>query len=190
MVVMLFPVYVVVRVAYLVARRRKPDWSREPLSGVCAAYGIALLSQTLLPHGLYGIEDLVLFSQSLSLGGYHSYNIVPFHTISAYLFTQNDLVNDWSSVAFLNLLANVALFAPLGPLSAAVSKRFHRFRNVVLLAVSASLSIEVVQFFIGRSADIDDVILNVIGVCIGWTAWSVFHRIRSAAMRIGTKPST
>ena len=112
MVVMLFPVYVVVRVAYLVARRRKPDWSREPLSGVCAAYGIALLSQTLLPHGLYGIEDLVLFSQSLSLGGYHSYNVVPFHTISAYLFTQNDLVNDWSSVAFLNLLANVALFAP------------------------------------------------------------------------------
>lgn len=190
MVVMLFPVYVALRVAYMVARRRKPAWGRESLNAVCAAYGIALLSQTLLPRGLYGIEDLARYFEGFSIGYHGYYNVVPFHTISAYLFTHNDMVNDWSSVAFLNLLANVALFVPLGPLSAAVSKRFHRFRNVFILAVATSLTIEVVQFFFGRSADIDDLILNVIGVCIGWMAWSLLRRFRSTTRRIDTGRST
>ncbi|MDO5301344.1 MAG: VanZ family protein [Tissierellia bacterium] len=30
------------------------------------------------------------------------------------------------------------------------------------------LSVETLQYFIGRTADVDDLILNVLGVALGW----------------------
>lgn len=176
-VIVLLPVYVLLRLAYLRIRRQKPVWSRELRLAVFAAYGIALVSQTLLPRSFYGIRDLEIYIQTIT-SGYRRYNLVPLHTIWAYLFTQNDRVSDWGSVAFLNLLANVALFVPLGLLAASSSEHFRRLRSVLLLGVSVSLAIEAAQLLVGRSADIDDVILNVIGACIGYGAWALFQRTR------------
>jgi len=94
-------------------------------------------------------------------------------------------VSDWGSVAFLNLTANVALFVPLGLLAPLASERLRRFRSVLIFGVKASLAIEVSQFLIGRSADIDDVILNVVGVGIGYGAWALIQRMRGASVRVG-----
>lgn len=182
-VIALFPVYICLRLAYLGIRRQKPVWPRELLFAASAAYGIALVSQTLMPHSFYGVGDFEGYLQSIT-SGYRSYNFVPLNTIWAYLFTQNDRVSDWGSVAVLNLLANVALFVPLGLLAAFSSDRFHRFRNVLLLGVLASLAIEAAQFLIGRSADIDDVILNALGVCVGYGVWVLFQGLRKTLWRV------
>lgn len=182
-VIALLPVYICLRLAYLGIRRQKPVWSRELLFATSAAYGIALVSQTLMPHSFYGVGDFGGYLQSIT-SGYRSYNLIPLNTIWAYLFTQNDRVSDWGSVAFLNLLANVALFAPLGLLAPSSSGRFHRLRTVLLLGVSVSLAIEVAQLLIGRSADIDDVILNVVGVWVGYGAWALFRRMHATFSRV------
>jgi glycopeptide antibiotics resistance protein len=182
-VTVLFPVYILLRFLYLSIRRQTPDWSRELPLATCTAYGIALVSQTLLPHGFYGIEDLEIYVQTIT-GGYRNYNLVPLNTVWAYLFTQNDRVSDWGSVAFLNLAANVVLFLPLGLLAPLASERIRRLRNALVLGVSVSLAIEVAQFLIGRSADIDDVILNVVGVGIGYGAWILLRRMRATSWRI------
>lgn len=182
-VMVLLPVYVLMRVLYMSARRQIPLWSRELLLAVCAAYGIALVSQTLLPTGFYGIEDLEIYVQTIA-SGHRSYNLIPMSTVGAYLFTQDDRVSDWGSVAFLNLAANVALFVPLGFLAPLAGERSRRLRSVLVLGVTVSLFIEVSQFLIGRSADIDDVILNVIGAGIGYGAWLVAQRMRATSVRV------
>lgn len=187
-VIALLPVYVCLRLAYLGIRRRKPVWPRELLFAVTAAYCIALVSQTLMPHAFFGIGDFQGYLQNIT-SGYRSYNLVPFKTVWAYLFTQNDRVSDWGSVALLNLLANVALFMPLGLLAAFASERFRNIRTVWLLGVSVSFAIEAAQFLIGRSADIDDVILNVLGVCVGYGVWALLRRMSGARLRVGAMES-
>lgn len=182
-VMVLLPVYVLLRFLYMSARRQRPVWSREWLLVACVAYGIALISQTLLPTGFYGIEDLEIFVQTLT-SGHRDFNLIPMDTVGAYLFTQNDRVGDWGSVAFLNLAANVALFMPLGFLAPLAGERLRRLRSVLVMAVMVSLAIEVSQFLIGRRADIDDVILNVAGAGIGYGAWLVIQRMGVTSVRV------
>jgi len=62
---------------------------------------------------------------------------------------------------------------PLGILLPLVSNRFLTFKRVLLFALFLSLSVESIQFllrFFGnpRAVDIDDVILNTLGACVGF----------------------
>jgi glycopeptide antibiotics resistance protein len=93
---------------------------------------------------------------------YKHRNVVPFRTIHMYLSGADGLTK-----AFHNLGGNVVLLLPLGlflvvatPLPA---------RIVPLVVALVSVAIEVAQYTIvtGRSADVDDVILNTIGGAIG-----------------------
>ena len=86
-----------------------------------------------------------------------------------------------------NTLGNIALFLPLGILLPLISNRFRSLRRVLLGALCLSLSIEALQFvlrFFGnpRAVDIDDVILNTLGACLGFA----FHKygIRKTGDRI------
>jgi glycopeptide antibiotics resistance protein len=66
-----------------------------------------------------------------------------------------------------NAAGNVLLFFPLGILLPLVWKRL-RFRRGIQIAIALSISIELIQFLSGyRSADVNDVILNVLGACLG-----------------------
>jgi glycopeptide antibiotics resistance protein len=69
-----------------------------------------------------------------------------------------------------NARGNVLLFLPLGVLVPLVWMRL-RFGNAVLIAIALSCSIEIVQYvareWINRLADVNDVILNVFGACLG-----------------------
>jgi len=72
-----------------------------------------------------------------------------------------------------NTLGNVALFMPLGILLPLVDTRFRSIRRVLLIGLCLSLTIETVQFglrFVGnpRAVDIDDVLLNTLGACLGF----------------------
>ena len=72
-----------------------------------------------------------------------------------------------------NTIGNLLLFIPLGILLPLVSDRFRSFTRVLLAAVCLSVTIEAIQFFsqfIGnaRSVDIDDVLLNTLGACLGF----------------------
>jgi glycopeptide antibiotics resistance protein len=69
-----------------------------------------------------------------------------------------------------NAKGNVMLFFPLGILIPLVWRRL-RFWKGIQIAVALSLSIEIVQYFSrawsNRSVDVNDVILNVVGACLG-----------------------
>jgi len=83
-----------------------------------------------------------------------------------------------------NTLGNLALFVPLGILLPLVSDRFLRLKRVLLFALLLSLGVESIQFllrFFGnpRAVDIDDVILNTLGACLGFAVYRFFFPINA-----------
>ena len=80
-----------------------------------------------------------------------------------------------------NTLGNVALFMPLGILLPLIDTRFRTLKRVLILALCLSLMIETVQFllrFVGnpRAVDIDDVLLNTLGACLGFL---IYRRLKA-----------
>jgi glycopeptide antibiotics resistance protein len=72
--------------------------------------------------------------------------------------------------------ANIALFVPLGLV---LCLRTWSLRRTVAAGLALSVGIEIAQLFIpGRTTSFDDVLLNTVGVALGWcTAWRlVLHR--------------
>lgn len=86
-------------------------------------------------------------------------SFVPFRTINSYL------VSTRSFNVMVQLAGNVMLFVPLG-FFLAFGRRL-RFGIALAIGLIVALSVETWQLLIGRTADIDDVILNGIGVAGG-----------------------
>ncbi len=97
-------------------------------------------------------------------------NLVPTHTIVG-------IIRDHPGMVTWQLLGNVALFVPLGFLLPLLSARCRRFAVTAAVGLSVSVGIEFAQLAMllslvsRRSVDVDDVILNVMGVCIGYLIW-------------------
>ena len=72
----------------------------------------------------------------------------------------------------LMLLGNIAMFVPLGFFPALLWRGW-KWWKTVLLGCGCSCAIEFIQFFIGRSTDIDDVILNTTGALLGFVLWGL-----------------
>lgn len=73
-------------------------------------------------------------------------------------------------VMFL-MLANIGIFAPVGFFTALLWRN-PRWWKSLLVGFCSSVTIEFIQIFIGRSSDIDDVILNTVGALVGfWGFW-------------------
>ena len=114
-------------------------------------------------------------------------NIVPLG-YSFTCFLQNQMEHPHITAFCLrNTLGNFALFLPLGILLPLISKRFLTLRRVLLTALCLSVSIETIQFalrFFGnpRAVDIDDVILNTVGACLGFAVYK--YGIRKSVDRI------
>lgn len=86
-----------------------------------------------------------------------------------------------------NARGNVMLFFPLGILIPLVWRRL-RFWRGIQIAVALSISIEIVQYlsraWSNRSVDVNDVILNVVGACLGLVLVSLLLRLLQ-----GTRPA-
>lgn len=100
-------------------------------------------------------------------------NLVPFHTLSIYLR------NPDSWFWMRNLFGNLGLLLPLGLLGPIAFPALGRWWRVVLVALLISTAIELTQLLVpDRSADIDDVIVNVAGALLGYVIFSVVHVVR------------
>jgi glycopeptide antibiotics resistance protein len=76
----------------------------------------------------------------------------------------------WSS----QIMWNVCLFMPLGGLLPCVFSKLRKGAwKTVLICLLLSLCIETLQFFIGRVADMDDVICNTLGGAFGRALYTV-----------------
>lgn len=60
------------------------------------------------------------------------------------------------------------MFLPLGFIFPVAFKKARTFYKTTICMLLFSFLIEFVQYFIGRSADIDDLILNTLGAMLGY----------------------
>ncbi|MBB6444372.1 VanZ family protein [Bacillus benzoevorans] len=103
---------------------------------------------------------------------YGGINLIPFDTIRFYLTGHVHFL-----IAFYNLGANIALFIPFGLYYRYAAKTPH-LKHLLILAFCAVGMIECLQFLTKRgSLDIDDLMLNILGVCLGYLIHPFLHKV-------------
>ena len=136
-------------------------------------YAAWVVSMTLLPI------ELGPPGSGVGLDPYwrNSVNLVPFKTVQLYL--QSDL----GAIAWANILGNLLLLVPFGALGPVAWRKLDRLGRILGAGLGISLAIEALQFakrFVDvlgmtRSVDIDDIILNVAGVVIGYALYRLLR---------------
>ena len=79
----------------------------------------------------------------------------------------------------INVIGNVAMFIPSGIVLPIIYKRLDTFAKALLAGSGISLCIEIIQLpFSVRATDIDDLILNTVGVIIGYGIYALIRCLR------------
>ena len=102
-------------------------------------------------------------------------NLIPLYTIKNYLQVVIHRTNDEVFThCLINLLGNVLLFIPIGYLLPKIWKKQQRFFVFLLSVLLLIIIIELTQLFtLLGSFDIDDIILNLTGMIIGYLIWRI-----------------
>ena len=111
----------------------------------------------------------------LNFGGTHNgpANLVPFKTILPYLLGKKGLI-----IAVINLIGNIVLLVPIGFLVPIVFRNM-TWKKTLVPAISAGFVIEAMQALLHVGIfDIDDVMLNGLGVMVGYWALRLLQRWR------------
>ncbi len=152
--VIVLTIVVILRVTYIMTSdKRKFCLYEEILEILFLAY-LVLLFQ-------------LVTSQDLPGGGT---NLMPFREILRY---------DVGTKAFYKqVFGNILLFIPLGYFATSYCK-IKGLGTITLVSLLSSITIEVTQHYIGRTFDIDDIILNVVGGIAGFLIYTALNAIRN-----------
>jgi len=128
--------------------------------------------------GLYSIGLLVLLFFRPANQEYGQINYIPFKTIGEFLSGNGNFL-----IALYNLTANILLFVPFGIAALMLSRRPSWWKLVMIPAVCIIL-IEFMQHLTKRgSMDIDDLILNLLGIWIGYGLSPVIQKVIKVQIR-------
>jgi glycopeptide antibiotics resistance protein len=107
---------------------------------------------------------------SQDLTAIHSTNFMPFREILRYEIGSNAF--------YKQVIGNIVLFIPFGYFVTSYCN-IKNLGTITLVSGLSSLVIEVVQHFIGRSFDVDDIILNIVGGIVGFLLYTALNAIRN-----------
>jgi len=143
--VIVLSIVIILRLAYISRSEKKFILYEEIIDLLFIAYILVLFQ--------------LVTSQDIGGGGT---NLMPFREILRY---------DIGSASFYRqVLGNMLLFVPFGYFTARYC-RIKGLGGITLITLLCSVIIESVQHFIGRSFDIDDIILNVLGGIVGFIVY-------------------
>ena len=77
----------------------------------------------------------------------------------------------------IDTILNLVLFVPLGFFLPLLYKKYQHIKNVILTGFLFSLSIEIVQMFGWGATDINDLITNTVGVCLGYLVYYLLSKV-------------
>ena len=101
--------------------------------------------------------------------------LIPFNTVFESLSGDKTL-----KFLMVNYLGNILLFIPIGLILSAIFKRLTIIR-IVLISLLITVAVELSQNLLGRGyADIDDIMMNVLGAFIGAVIFSLIKKIAVA----------
>ena len=118
------------------------------------------------------VAELIDRVNSYSMDGAINYNLVPFRSI------RNQVEHILQGWALINLLGNIVPFIPFGFLLPISYRKIITFYKVFSVGFISIVFIELFQFITKLgSFDVDDIILNAVGVTLGYFMIWVFNRI-------------
>ena len=110
-----------------------------------------------------GFQNISTFSRE----HFETSNIIPFATIIGYVsgMVSNDIN---TGIVIINLVTNLLLFAPMGFfIPMLFQDKIKNTKQFLIIIIILTFLVEIIQFITYRgSTDIDDIILNTIGVSI------------------------
>ncbi len=172
--ILLLPFYLLAR--FLLMKRKKITFGREAIMLLFFCYCVSIFSQTIIPDFWIGNGQLKFATTDAMRG-----NFIPFATIHNYI---EQLQGPIARIAFYNLAGNVVLFIPFGFFIPLLWQRFRSIGTMLLLSFCIPLFIEGTQYFIGRSSDIDDVLLNAIAIFLGYGSYLLVNFIKIKRKRL------
>ncbi len=100
-------------------------------------------------------------------------NLMPFRMIAGYF---RDFGTEHTGFAIILFFGNMGTFLPLGFFPPLLFRGWN-WGKISLFGAGLSFSIELTQYFLGRHCDIDDIILNVLGVLMGYGLYVLLHKL-------------
>lgn len=140
-------VIVTIRVMYLVVHKERFVLYKE-------LFMLAFLIYAMLLFYVVTFQDV----------NYGNNNFIPFKEIFRYKIGSRLFVK--------NIVGNIILFIPFGLFVSYLMKTRRTFPIIVITIITSSV-IEYTQLKIGRTFDIDDILLNVIGGFIGYLVYLI-----------------
>lgn len=122
---------------------------------------------------LFFIMYLLMLFQlvtSQDIQAYNSTNLMPFREILRYDVGTKEF--------YKQVFGNIIMFIPFGYFVTSFCK-IKGLGTITVVSALSSFVIEGVQHFIGRSFDVDDIILNVVGGIIGFLLYISLNAIRN-----------
>lgn len=154
------PVYILGRFMML-RRHPKANMVREIVMALFFLYVFGLLMLTLVLGATYDAPIVMLQNAMERIRTGDRINLVPFRTIiSGFHHSSVDYM-------LVNIVGNIIMFVPWGFGLAFLWKKNRTIPRILLWSALFTIFIETWQLFIGRSVDVDDLILNFIGSCVG-----------------------
>ena len=105
-------------------------------------------------------------------------NLLPFATVRLYWhLLQTGASQALLKHAIINLVGNVVMFVPLGWFLPGIWRVFRGFFKTVIFGISLICLVELLQYLTGLgSCDVDDLILNTVGIILGYSIWKLKHK--------------
>ncbi len=153
MIVIILVIVCSLRITYLITRHKKFQFHKELIYLIAIIYILCLFYVVTFQDRNYGVS-----------------NYVPFKEIFRYRLGTHKFIK--------NILGNIVLFIPYGFIASYILNN-KKISITFILSLIVSLTIEIVQYYIGRVFDIDDIILNVIGGITGGLLFVGMDAIRS-----------
>lgn len=171
----------------LAAKGLRAPKAHETVLAVFVAFCAGLAALTLFPAGFWA-WDVHLRYGGNPFDRYYTWEQVTARTawldemLTPFQEIRRAFRVDHSWLWFM-LAGNIAMFMPIGAFPGLLWRKWSWWKSL-LTGLFASTTIEFVQFFIGRSTDIDDVILNTAGAVLGYMVYWGSARLWPA---VGTK---
>ncbi len=150
------PIYIIVR--FIILKFRKNiNWYHEIGLFIFSIFVIGLTSQTIIPK-----IEITNSGINVVTKGVHTTNLIPFKVL---IDTYNQVFNGNINALLINFLGNIIMFIPIGFFIKLLFKISDK--RTIFIGFCSSLFIETTQLFLKRGTDVDDLMLNTIGVILG-----------------------
>lgn len=176
--IFIISVWLVVRITILFINKKKNKQfflKRELVINLFALYVFCFIGITLFPIAIYWVKQQYNAKSAIVLIPFRDIFYAIKYGVSKLIITRN-------------LLGNIFLTAPIGLFIPVLwNKKFFNIKSIALLGVVLSFLIELLQYAEGmvfpsihtRTSDINDIILNTLGVILGYFIYSNLFKCKS-----------